>query len=73
MDQIRAAAFDAFLEVLRGQSDDPSANLTNLLSAIRDGTEAATKALLRAGELTPAIPRSVSEPDASAAEGEPRP
>jgi len=66
LDQIRAAAHDAFLEVLRGGSNDPSAagGLTNLLAAIRDGTEAATLALLRSGELTPAIPRSVPEPDA---------
>ena len=35
LDQIRAAAFDAFLEVLRGKSDDPGIDLTNLLSAIR--------------------------------------
>ena len=56
LNQIRAATFDAVLEVLRaGKSDDPSANL---LGAIRDGTEAATKALLRSGELRPAVPDS---------------
>src|SRR5262249_41793186 len=73
LDQIRAAAFDAFLEVLRGKSDDPGIDLTNLLSAIRDGSEAATLALLRSGEIRPAFPRSIPEPDVSAAEGEPRP
>jgi len=62
LNQVRAATFDAVLEVLRGKSDDPSANL---LGAIRDGTEAATKALLRSGELRP--------PGAPAAEEEPQP
>ena len=73
LDMVRCAAYDAFLEVLRGQSDDPSASLTNLLSGIRDGSEAATLALLRSGEIRPAVPRSVSEPDASAAERGPKP
>jgi len=68
LDQIRAAAHDAFLEVLRvGGSNDAC---TNLLGAIRDGTEAATKALLRSGELRPAVPRSIPEPDGPATEGE---
>jgi len=59
LNQVRAATFDAVLEVLRSGSDDPSAagGLTNLLAAIRDGTEAATKALLRSGELRPSTPK----------------
>jgi hypothetical protein len=73
LDMVRAATFDAVLAVLGSGSTDKSAagGLTNLLAAIRDGTEAATTALLRSGELRPAIPKSVSEPDAPAAEGEP--
>lgn len=70
LNQIRAATFDAVLEVLRGGSDDPSAagGLTNLLDAIRDGTEAATKALLRAGELRAVPPDSLPKPGAPTAE-----
>jgi len=76
LNQIRAAAHDALLEVLHSGSNDPSAagGLTNLLGAIRDGTEAATKALLRAGELQPAMPDSHDpESGASIPEAETKP
>lgn len=75
LNQVRAATFDAVLEVLRSGSNDPSAagGLTNLLAAIRDGSEAAVLALMRAGELQPAIPRSASEPGAAPEEETPKP
>ena len=74
LDQIRAATFDAVLEVLRSGSNYPSAagGLTNLLTAIRDGTEAATTALLRSGEIRPAVPRSASAPGGAPEEEPPK-
>jgi hypothetical protein len=64
---VRAGAHDAVLELLRGETNDPSANL---LGAIRDGTAAAVKALVSAGQLRP-VPNSA--PGASAPEGETKP